>query len=162
MSIVVPSHVKSVVELLRGNATRVHPGVAALVTTLQTLVGNRVDTEWLPAWDKPDGKICSAITIRSDGGFGTSADRMGVRSQGRVFIRCWSTTYHVANQMAQLLQQILDPINPAWTGWVAANTNVDDLTGISEPLQYQEPGRKYKLSMDMAATLWYRRIAVTP
>ena len=157
MSIVTPSHVRATVELLRGNAVA-HSGIDALVVQLHTLTpAARIDTGWLSAWDKPDGRIFNAITVRGDGGLGV--EPMGVRSQGRVLIRCWSTTYFVANQIAHLVQQILYPVYPDWTGFVAANTVVDGFTGVSDPLEYQEPNHEFQRAMQMTANLWYRRIA---
>lgn len=164
MSIVVPSHVRAVVELLRGNATVVAPNVAALITSLQTLTSTRIDTEWQQAWEKPDGRIFNAITVRGDGGLGSQSSGvagLGVRSQGRILIRCWSTTFHVANQMAQLVSQILYPVLP-WDGggWTAANTVVTGCAGISDPLEYQEPETEYHRAMQMSASLYYLREAV--
>lgn len=158
--IVVPSHVMSIVELLRGHATVVPASVATDITSLLTLVSDRIDTEWRNTWDKPDGRIYNAITVQTDGGFGP--EDIGVRSQGRVLVRCWSTTYHVANQIAQLTQRIISPINHQAHGWTAANTRVDgpSRNGLTEPMQYQDPDKEYGRAMSYIANVHYRRLAV--
>lgn len=161
-----PSHVRTVLELLRGNATVVHPSVASLITTLHTLFpAARIDTQWQDDWNKPDGGVYNAITVWGDGGLGVISDSFtdltATRAQGRVQIRCWSTGFHVCNQGAMLVSEILMPLDPSHFGWEAASTRVLDVSGVSEPLEYEETeGQQTKRAMLLFCNVIHSRKAL--
>jgi hypothetical protein len=78
-----------------------------------------------------------------------------------VQIRCWSSYFHTANQMAMLVAQILMPLDPSQFGWDAASTRVLDVTGVTAPLEYEEAeGQQIKRAMIVFANLIYRRKAL--
>lgn len=162
MSVTIPNTAKSVIELLRGNADYVSAEQAALITTLHTRVSaSRIGHEWDDAWVANDtGRIHPAITIQRNGGFGP--DVFVPHTQERLLIRCWASYHHNALELATLVQQIMMPIEPGIGGWQSANTQVLSVTGMSEPVEYQDPEFEYRRAMQMVGSMRVLRVARPP
>jgi hypothetical protein len=163
-----PANVQlAIIELHRGNASNLDAYRLARLDELHDIVSaSRVDVEFLDSWNNTNtGRIYSGISVYRDGGFGAEQGPRAIvgSAQARVIIRYWASYMHTAMAMADIGAQLLYPAEHGLgSSFIAASTFIESCTGVSAPIEYQEPGETnpFKVAAQVQANFRYRRLAV--